>query len=101
MAKPKVGQILDPEKEYVRDAIHVPIMEIISAGILTPGQKICIINGLAFPWIFNNHLPMVGVVDPYIMDDVQSGDKFYLFLKPESTTKLWHNWIHPLVDKKV
>lgn len=100
MAKPKVGKILDADKEYTRDAIHVPIMEIISAGILSPGQKVCIINGIAYPHIFNNHLPVVGVVDPYLDNTVDMGQKFYLFLKPESTTRLWHEWTHPLVDVK-
>ena len=107
MAKPKVGSILDPNKEYKRDAIHVPILSVIAYEKLQPGEKVaitknednvleaysvknrCFVNGF-----------FVGIVDPFLEDSVKFGEKFYLFLKPESTLKLWHDWIHPLVDGK-
>lgn len=102
MAKPKVGAILDPNKEYKRDAIHVPIMSVVSGykGGLIGGDFVYLQNGLAVKWYDTYKEKPVGVVDPFIRDVIQQGDKFYLFLKPESTLKLWHDWIHPLVDGK-
>lgn len=97
MAKPRVGQILDKDKKYTRDAIHVPIMEIIAGEHLCTGSQVYIHEGKAY---YPYEQKFVGVVDPFIDDCVEEGDKFYLFLRPESTLKLWHEWIHPAVDKK-
>ncbi len=95
MAKPKIGQILDPNKSYTRDAIHVPILPAVAQAVLIPGEPVGYVNGNAMRYgVF------VGVVDPFLKEHVKVGEQFYIYLRPESTMKLWHEWTHPLVDKK-
>lgn len=95
MSKPVVGKLLDKNKSYVRDAIHVPVVPVVASVKLHPGECIDFKEGV----VFSSHKG-IGIVDPFLNDDVSPGEKCYMFLKPGSVTKLWHDWTHPKLDKK-
>ncbi len=77
-----------------RDAIHVAIAPVEAHQILRPGQHV------GFMYKDNTELVgvcsnPVGIVDPYLERSVHPGDRFWLFLYPQTVTSLRHDWTHP------
>lgn len=101
MSKPVMGRILSPNKEYNRDATHVPIIPVIADQPLSPGQKIKVYPGVNGKYFAKDAYPeetAIGVVDPFIKGMLKEGDIFYCWIKPNTTKELWHEWKHPLFD---
>lgn len=89
MESVKVGQLCESGAQ--RDAIHIAIAPVIASVRLMPAEKVSV-DG--FPEGFTDN-PMVGIVDPFLSEDVLSGQTFYLFLFPQTVTSLRHEWTHP------
>jgi hypothetical protein len=87
----KVGKVLD-EGEGERDAIHVAITPVEAGQDLARGQRVRIIDGLAYH-VFGER--GVGVVDPFLPEGVKRGQRFMLFVYPDTITSLHHEWEHP------
>lgn len=87
----KVGQ-LAPDSA-MRDAIHVAVAPVIAAHTFDPSDKVALINGEA--WHAGETNTVVGIVDPFLTEQVQPGQRFWLFLLPGTTTSLRHVWTHP------
>jgi hypothetical protein len=86
----KLGQLITVPRQ--RDAIHIAVAPMISGATLRPGQHVGIgESGHAVPLAEN----LIGVVDPYLMKPVKVGEKFWLFLYPNTITSLRHEWAHP------
>lgn len=79
-----------------RDAVHVAVISAEAAGQLMPGQHV----GRA-PDSTPDHLLVgyasepIGIVDPFLVNAVQKGQRFWLYLYPRTITSLRHNWTHP------
>jgi hypothetical protein len=84
-----IGKLIEGEQH--RDAIHVAIVPVVAGEPLYAGLHVGLVEGKAFPSQFNR----VGIVDPFLTDAVQKGDRFWLFLYPGSITSLRHVWTHP------
>lgn len=98
VSKPVIGKILKPTEDYTRDAIHIPIMPIEAGEALGPGDLVFVAKGKA---VSPPHpKDAVGIVDPFLTVMVKVGDRFYLWLKPQSTLRLWHEWTHYQIDGK-
>lgn len=90
---PKVGQLIETE-EY-RDAIHVAIAPMVANTALFPGQQVGITpQGKASGSVE----PKTGIVDPFLEHRVLAGQRFWLFLFPNTVTSLRHEWTHPAFD---
>lgn len=76
-----------------RDAIHVAIAPVTAAHELSPGNSVGRFPDGSFGRTADKDL--LGVVDPYLNVNVMSGERFYLFLYPNSVTSLRHVWTHP------
>jgi len=95
---PKLGELV-PEGETRRDAIHIAVAPLVAGMLLKPGQPVYIIDrsteGKLLAWSVFNMDSAIGIVDPFLTEDVQKGQVFWLCLKPNSITSLKHVWTHP------
>lgn len=86
-----LGQIITTEQH--KDAIHVAVVPVTAAQIMEPGTHFGIRYGKAVP--MRDKSERVGVVDPFLLEPVMSGQQFWGFLYPGSITSLRHAWTHP------
>jgi hypothetical protein len=78
-----------------RDAIHLAVEPVIAAERLEPGQDIGIMaDGRAGTLVVN----LVGIVDPFLKEAVEEGEKFWLIVYPREINSLRHVWTHPAFD---
>jgi hypothetical protein len=73
-----------------RDAVPVAIAPTTAQGELRPGQHVDQYGNPEGPGV----VP-VGIVDPFLREPVRSGQRFWLFLYPNTVTSLRHEWTHP------
>jgi uncharacterized protein (TIGR02996 family) len=90
---PRPGRLISNE-ERQRDAIHVALAPVQAAEWLSPGQHI----GFTQPCnvsLVGAVEETIGVVDPFLTAEVEPGQRFWMFLYPNSVTGLRHIWSHP------
>lgn len=87
-----MGKILDPHKEYTRDAVHIALAPVIAGQDLIPGQRVGLDEQGRAGVIFGGD---VGIVDPFLNDTVRKGQKFFIYLFPNTVTGMVHHWSHP------
>lgn len=80
-----------------RDAIHLAVEPVIAGERLYAGQDIGLLNGVAF--VANdagkNPVKALGIVDPFLKNPVQQGERFWLVVYPRQIKSLRHVWEHP------
>lgn len=84
-----------------RDAIHIAVEPVIAGETLRPGWHIGLVNGKAYA--VNGSYPGIknlGIVDPFITSNVNTGDMFWLLVYPRTITSLRHVWEHPDFKEK-
>lgn len=91
-----VGKLLSGPEE--RDAIHVAVAPVIAACRLSPGQRIDFVSKDDRERVCAALFNPVGIVDPFLNAHVVIGDRFWMFLFPQTITSLKHNWTHPAFD---
>ena len=85
-----IGKIHDRDEH--RDAIHIAVLPVEAGERLKPGEHVDVTRGVATGTTVGNG---IGIVDPYLEDHVNSGQRFWLFLYPRTITSLRHVWTHP------
>jgi len=86
-----------------RDAIHLAVEPVIAAHKLKIGEDIGIKDGKAVSHKYskNRDVKLLGIVDPFLKNDVEEGQSFWLVIYPRQITSLRHVWSHPdIVDMK-
>lgn len=86
---PKLGKIVRGNPR--RDAIHVAVIAVEAGQLLPPGAHV----GRMPDGAFGQQKDCLGVVDPFLVEDVKKGQHFWLFLYPNTVTSLRHHWAHP------
>jgi hypothetical protein len=90
---PQLGQVIE-NGDRRRDAIHIAVAPVTAAARLIPGQHVGLVEQgnleLVGPCERN-----IGVVDPFLAQPVEPGQRFWLFLYPGTITGLRHIWTHP------
>src|SRR5687768_16079234 len=96
---PVLGKIITSAVQ--RDAVHIAIAPVIANERLKPGQPI----GFKTPGdptiVTGRGTRSIGIVDPFLMEEVVAGERFYIFLYPQTITSLRHDWTHPAFDQVV
>lgn len=72
----KLGSVITGDAG--RDAVHVAIVPMTAVRVLQPGERLT-----------------NGIVDPFLTEPVQPGQRYYLCLFPGTVTSLRHVWTHP------
>jgi hypothetical protein len=90
----KVGMILDETSK--RDAIHIAIAPVVAAHILVPGERVGFVS--REEGTVGRIPPTIGIVDPFLTEAVMPGQRFFVFLQPQTITSLRHEWTHPAFD---
>lgn len=92
----KLGHLIEPGREALRDAIHIAVAPAIAGERLDPGEHIGIgSDGKAWTSGDYANVVLIGIVDPYLKGRVREGQSFWCFLYPGSITSLRHEWAHP------
>lgn len=84
-----IGKLLIADTH--RDAIHIAVAPVIAAESLSPGDHVGFIDG----GVGIHAAKLIGIVDPFISDEIKVGTRFYMFLYPNTITGLRHEWTHP------
>ncbi len=93
---PVLGKLIEGVAH--RDAVHIAVAPVVAGIPLKPGQHVMVVDGQAFATILED---CIGVVDPFLQQDVKTGQRFYLFLYPNTITSLRHVWSHPAFKTRV
>ena len=93
MKQLKLGKPPEPAAE--RDAIHLACYPAVAGETLHPGQRVGIskVSGHALAAV-----KWIGVVDPFLNQPVQKGERFWLCVRPGEVTGLRHVYTHPAFD---
>ena len=106
----ELGELIGDEYSYERDAVHVAVIPVVAGEKLSPGQKISPVERGSS--VVKAHVSdveamrkgfddPVGIVDPFLDSDVEEGQKFWMLIRPGTTTPVRHDWSHPaFVDKE-
>ena len=97
---PVLGKLIGQDEHPGRDCIHVAIAPVVAGEYLIPGQKVGLVDGRARVGLPPG-IHAIGVVDPFLGNAVNEGEKFYLFLFPNSVTSMRHVWTHDAFKPRV
>ena len=89
---PRLGNLITDHQE--KDAIHIAVAPVIAGMTLEPGSRIGFM-GDGNSYTVGTDTRIIGIVDPFLTDNVRKGQKFYMFLLPNTITSLRHEWTHP------
>lgn len=92
MSTPKLGKLATGQSD--RDAIHIAVAPVVAGEDLNPGEHVAIEDGKAVTRKLTDN-PPIGVVDPFCPFNIEAGEKFWLFMYPDTITGLRHQWSHP------
>lgn len=83
-----------------RDAIHIAIAPVVAGQRLAPGVQVGFLEDSKSGRVGIDAEP-IGIVDPFLLQSVEKGQRFYLFLFPGTVTSLRHDWTHPAFTEAV
>jgi hypothetical protein len=92
MQELRLGQIITGHHQ--RDAIHIAVAPVTAGHKLSPGAHVMVRGTSAFH-ANNIEIAGIGVVDPFLTTTIEPGQRFWLFLYPNTITSLRHEWAHP------
>jgi hypothetical protein len=96
MSELKIGELITDVQQ--RDAIHIAVAPVIATEILFPGQAIGFAEAGNTEKVNRQAVQKIGIVDPYLKLAVAPGQRFWMFLYPNTVTSLRHDWSHPTFD---
>jgi hypothetical protein len=100
-AQENIGKLIDDDQE--RDAVHMAMAPVTADECLMPGENIGFLtNGTELVGGESNLIDnggegveFIGIVDPFLQKPVEKGQRFMMWLYPNTVTSLRHAWVHP------
>jgi hypothetical protein len=92
----ELGKLIESLQQ--RDAVHVAVAPVMAAEELYPGQHIGFVEGTNEQ--VRGVARLIGVVDPFLENNVLPGQRFWMFLYPNTITGLRHDWSHPAFNSE-
>lgn len=94
-----VGKTIKGDK--ARDAVHIGVIPAFSEDFLLAGDRVYIkeVVGDSIK-VGNKGSKYVGIVDPFLTEELEANQKFWVFLAPNLSRELRHDWKCNLIDKK-
>lgn len=89
-----IGRILGGQE--MRDAIHVAIAPMEAAVELSPGQHV----GIDGHGRISATEPHIGIVDPFLRRPVETGERCWVMLYPNTIRSIRHQWVHPAFERE-
>lgn len=86
-----LGKIIPEDVVQEKDAIHVAVAPVRAGERLEPGDRI---NFEPNGTVGLSSAP-IGIVDPFLPEAVEEGERFWMYLFPGTITSLRHDWTHP------
>ncbi len=90
---PRLGELIE-DGDRRRDAIHIAVAPVTAAEKLKPGDHVGLVEEDSRELVGRCE-DCVGIVDPFLKADVEPGQRFWLFLYPNTVTAMRHAWSHP------
>jgi len=90
---PRLGQLIE-DGDRRRDAIHIAVAPVTATERLAPGQHVGLVQEGNTELVGSCDRD-IGIVDPFLAEGVEPGQRFWLFLYPGTITGLRHVWTHP------
>jgi len=91
------GKLIDDASKVKRDAVHVAVVPVVAAHNLLPGSHVGLTQGSNDKVSLISE-PSIGIIDPYLTQNVLRGQWCWLFLYPNTVTGMRHHWSHPAFD---
>jgi hypothetical protein len=87
-------------RDEKRDAIHLAVIPAEAGENLYPNAHVHLIDGKAYrAQMYSGDA--IGVVDPFLTNSVQAGQRFWVVIYPRVITSLRHVWTHPAIADEV
>lgn len=85
------------EGDELRDAVHIAVAPVVAYRGVMPGTAIGFVDDsdTEVDALSEN---LIGIVDPFLTKMVKRGERFWMFLFPNSITSLRHEWTHPAFE---
>lgn len=91
MSDVTLGQLIEGEAQ--RDAFHIAVAPVVAAHAMIPGQHVGLLpDGRASAKSVDK---TIGIVDPFLLEAVGMGQRFWLCLYQKTVTGMRHEWTHP------
>lgn len=87
-----LGKLIE-QGNGLRDAVHIAIFPGRASCVLSPGEPVGFTNDGSLEW-FGFSEKTVGIVDPFLKEDVNPGEFFWVLIYPGTTHSLRHIWTH-------
>lgn len=96
---PKLGNLITEEQH--RDAVHIAVAPVTAGMEMYPGEHVGFADTGDAYTVVTNAKKLIGIVDPFLSEKcVYPGERFYMFLYPNTITSLRHDWTHPAFQKE-
>jgi len=88
--QPSLGRLA--QEGGIKDAVHVAIVSCRAGCFLSPGDRVKLNEHREA--VNANRKESLGVVDPFLKEDVDKGSFFWLVMNPNATQAVKHVWDH-------